>query len=115
MSDISGIPRGDNINLEATFDGNITNWKIRCEIYDDCGNCIKLATANSGGSNDQIEITDAVNGVFIIKVAKNQTTKFDNKSFIEIEMESDTGEVNTPHQGELNFKDERITWETPNS
>ncbi len=111
--DLNQIPKGDNINLEATFDGNITNWKIRCEIYDDCGNCIKLATDNSGGAIDQIEITDAPNGVFIIKVAKNQTTNFNNKSFIEVEMESDLGEIHTPHQGEINFKDERITWETP--
>ena len=113
MSDIDKIPKGDNINLEATFDGIITNWKIRCEIYDDCGNCIKLATANTGGSDSQIEITDGANGVFIIKVAKNQTTNFDKKSFIEIEMESDTEELHTPHQGEINFKDERITWITP--
>ncbi len=113
MSDINGIPKGDNINLEADFDGDITDWKIRCEIYDDCGNCIKLATANSNGSDDQIEIIDAPNGIFIIKVAKNKTTCFDDRSFIEIEFETDQEEIHTPYQGDINFKKERITWTDP--
>ena len=114
MSQIDKIPKGDNINLEADFDEIITNWKIRCEIWDDSGNCIKLATLNSGGSDTQIEITDGVNGIFIIKVAKNLTTCFDDRSFIEIEMETDQEEIHTPYQSEINFKKERITWTDPN-
>ncbi len=113
MSDLNNIVKGDNINLEADLNQSIVDWKIRCEIYDDCGHCIKLATANSGGSNDEIEITDAANGLFIIKVPKNETTSFDDKSFIEIEAETDEEEIFTIHQGDINFNKERIVWTDP--
>lgn len=104
---------GDSINLEADLDQNITNWKIRCEIYDNCGHCIKLASLNSGGSDSQIEIFDSVNGIFIIHVLKNLTTNFEKKSFIEIEAETDGTEIFTIHQGNIIFSEEKITWETP--
>ena len=109
------IVKGDTILLEGTLGEDITNWKIRCEIYDDCSNSIKLATGNSGGSNDQISITDATNGVFLITVAKDLTTCFDDKSFIEIEMETDDtpSQQFTVQQGEIDFAKEQITWKTP--
>ncbi len=113
MADLNNVVKGDNINLDADLNQSITGWKIRCEIYDDCGNCIKLATTNSGGSDDEIEITDAANGLFTIKVAKNETTCFDDKSFIEIEGETPEEQIHTIHQGDINFNSERITWETP--
>lgn len=112
MANLEGIVKGDNINLEADLDQDITGWKIRCEIYDSC-HCIKLATTNSGGSDDQIEITDATKGQFIIKVAKNETTDFECLSHIEIEGETSDEEIHTIHQGDINFKKERITWEDP--
>ena len=65
------ITKGDSFSLEGDLNANMTDWKVRCEIYDDCGNCIKLATENSGGSDDEIEITDAANGLFIINIAKD--------------------------------------------
>lgn len=113
MSAINKITKGDTINLLADIDAIIANWKIRCEIYDDSGNCIKLATENTGGSDDQIQITDPANGIFIIKVKKNKTTCFDDRAHIEIEMETDQGEIHTPYQGDINFEKERIDWETP--
>ncbi len=113
MASLTNIVRGDNINLEADLNTDITDWKIRCEIYDDCGNCIKLATLNSSGADSQIEVTDATNGIFIIKVAKNQTTNFDDKSFIEIEIENTSSEIFTVHQGEIQFKKEKIDWTDP--
>lgn len=113
MSDINKIAKGDTINLEADIDTIITNWKIRCEIYDDSGHCIKLATANSGGSDADIEITDGTNGIFEIHVAKNLTTCFADRSFIEIEMETDQGDLHTTYQGDINFKKERIDWTDP--
>lgn len=109
------IIKGDTINLECTLDKDITNWKIRCQIDDEAGQCIKLATANSGGADDQIKITDASNGVFLIQVAKGQTTDFCDKGGIEIEVEN----TNTPTEkftvlkGQLEFESEKITWETP--
>ncbi len=113
MTDISNIAKSDTINLEADLNTNMTGWKVRCEIYDDSGHCIRLATANTGGSDNQIEITDAPNGIFLIKVLKTLTKCFDDRSFIEIEVETDTDEVHTVHQGEIQFKKERIDWITP--
>lgn len=113
MSVLTNIVKGDNINLEGNLNEDITDWKIRCQIFDECGNCIKLATANSGGSDEQIEITDATNGIFLIKVAKGLTSCFQDKGFIEIEIENVSEEIHTVLQDEIRFIDEKIDWETP--
>lgn len=117
---IIGITKGDTVNFECQIDldsgQDISNWKIRCEIYDNCSNSIKLATANSGGSNSQIEVTDGLAGEFTIKISKASTKNFENKSFIEIEVENEDEEVFTPVAGEENqiiFTPQRITWVTP--
>ena len=109
------IVKGDSIPLEATLAQDITDWKIRCEIWDNSNNCIKLATANSGGANSQIEITNPTEGEFIINVGKDLTTCFDDKAFIEIEVENTETPVKqfTIHQGEIEFIIERIEWKTP--
>lgn len=104
--------KGDDIELEITANIDITNWKIRCEFFDSCRNNIKLATSNSGGSDDQIEVTNAVNGIFLVKVAKNLTTDFEDKSFIEIEREEDE-KILTIYQDNVIFMDEQITWTDP--
>ena len=106
--------KGDNISLEINANTDITGWKIRCEIFDNCGQSVQLATLNSGGADAQIEVTDATNGVFIIKTTKGQTSNFANDGFIEIERETATGEVLTilPKTG-ISFIDEKINWESP--
>jgi len=86
---LSNFVKGDTIELEVTVNVDITGWELRCEIYDKSGSSIKLANLASGGGNSQIEITDATNGVFLITVAKDLTTNFEDKSFIEIEREDD--------------------------
>ena len=117
---LSNIVKGDSIVLECTIDQDISSWKIRCEIEDECGLCIQLATANSGGSDNQINITDAGNGVFEIKVESDLTTNFSDKAKIEIE--ADTGqlvgtaeEIITIFQGLIIFSDEIVDWTTPSS
>lgn len=111
---ITDIVKGDTFSLEGDLDTAITGWKLRCEIYDECGQCIKLATANSGGSNDQIEITNASDGLFTIKVAKDLTACFADKSFIEIEGETSSGEIYTIlPKGEILFLNQKIDWTTP--
>lgn len=111
MEDI--LVKGDTIELEFTADIDITGYKIRCEIYDNEGQSIKLATLNSGGADTQILITDATNGVFDIMAAKALSTDFEDASFIEIEFEDTTGKVYTIYQGNIIFKSEKITWTTP--
>ena len=110
---LSGFVKSDSIDLEITANTDITGWKIRCEIYDNNGNSIKLATTNTGGSDSQILITDALNGIFMIMVAKNLTTNFENESYIEIEREDTDGKILTIYQDEFQFKSEKITWTEP--
>lgn len=109
---LSGFVKGDTIELEITANTDITDWKIRCEIYDNNGHSIKLATENSGGSDDEINITDASNGIFLITVPKNETTDFDDNSFIEIEREIDN-KILTIYQDNIKFSPEKITWTEP--
>jgi len=110
---LSGFVKGDNIELEVTANTDITGWKIRCEIYDTSGSSIKLATSNSGGSDSQIEITDASSGIFLIKVEKNLTSNFSDNSYIEIEREDADEKILTIYQDEIQFKKEQITWTAP--
>ncbi len=115
---ITGVVKGDTIILEASVNADITNWKIRFELQDDCGNCIKLATENvTNGSTEQIEIlsTSIPESVFLIKVPSEATCNFDDKA--EIEIEIDTGntvngkpEICTIFKGDVDFKKEIITW-----
>ena len=114
MSTVEGIIKGDSVDLECTVTGeDITGWKIRCEIYDSNGHSIKRATANSGGADDQIKITDGANGEFTIYLNKAQTTDFNNTSNIEIEAELTDEKVYTIYQERVEFEDEKITWTTP--
>lgn len=114
---IDGIIKGDSLQLECNIKEDITNWKIRCEIYDGTQK-IRLATSNvTGGSDNQIEVTDATNGIFLVKVKAGDTTDFADNSNIEIEVDTDQtvgGETEklTIFQGEVDFKGERITWDT---
>jgi len=110
---ITDIVKGDAFTLEGDLDTSIVGWKLRCEIFDNCGHCIKLATENSGGSDEQIEITDDANGEFIINVESDETTCFEDKSFIEIEGETSEGKKFTINQGSINFIPEQITWNEP--
>lgn len=112
---IGSYVKGDSINWECSLGVDITNWKIRCEIYDD-GYSIKLATANSGGADSQIEVTEATKGVFLIKVPKDETNCFcDKEANIEIEVENNESptQIFTPFQDKLELLDQKITWEDP--
>jgi hypothetical protein len=110
--------KGDSITLECNLNQNIDNWKIRCEIYEEVGQSVKLATANSGGSDDQIKITSSTTGIFKIYVPKDATKDFcdeNNRAFIEIEIETNDSPSKkyTVLQDELELKDQTINWSTP--
>jgi hypothetical protein len=113
---IEGIVKGDTINLELSINQVISGWKIRCEIFDNSNNSIKLATLNSNGSDEQILITNSLKGEFTIKVPKGLTSCFNDKSFIEVEVENTSGEIFTPIIGkdsEIRFINQKIDWVSP--
>lgn len=114
------VCRGDSINIQVTvrdLRGTViplTDYKIRAEFFDNCGQGIELANTSSGGSDSQIEITDVNNGVFVIKVAKDLTTRFRLDSFVECEIEdTNNNNIFTIIKDNIKFTPEQIDWETP--
>lgn len=110
---ITGLIKGDTHKLEITLNTNITDWKIRCEIFDSKGNSVKLANTASGGSDNEIELVDVTNGVIYVKVATGDTTDFADKANIELEVVTNNDETLTVLQNEILFKKEKITWTSP--
>jgi hypothetical protein len=124
---IDGYTKDDTIVLECSLPEDISGWKIRCEICDDLNHSIQLATANSGGSTDQIEVTleQPAKSEFLIKVPSGATHIFADNSASEtiqakIEIEVETGqtiagkpEILTIFDGFIDFKNQKIDWETP--
>lgn len=129
---ITPIVKGDTLVLECTIPEDITGWKIRCEIYD-ASSSLRLATTNSGGNNDQIEVISIApeKSVFEIKIPSGATTDFgsvvrtqdgSNVNRADIEIEVDTGvvvagepEIITVFQGYVDFKSQRIEWTDPSA
>jgi hypothetical protein len=114
------IYKGDTIQYQITIDDDITDWKIRAEIFDKAGASVKIATVNSGGSNDQIEKTaiTATQSVFILKIPSGETT--DMEDMVTLEIEIDTGEtvngqpeIYTIYREQISLVDEDITWTIP--
>lgn len=115
--------KGDSIELEFQLYRNksinqywdLTNHQIRFQLGTGT-NAIKKATANvSGGSNSQIEITNAVQGIFIIRILKTETSNLATGNDYDFEIE-----VTTPApaysrytvlQAELRLLPEMITWD----
>lgn len=101
----------DAIDLPCVVNTDISTWKIRAEIYDKRTNSLQLATSNiTGGSDDQIEITDGSNGKFTIKIPKGGTDCFDVKSFIEVEREDADGNLRTIIKRKFPLIDDEIEW-----
>ena len=112
--------KGDTLQYEMTVDADITNWKIRAELIDKSGSSVKLATTNSGGSDDQIEKTAVAVGesTFLMKFPSGQTDDFSDECTLEVEI--DTGstvggeaEIYTIFSRSINLKTQKIDWTDP--
>lgn len=111
--------RGDAADLLCVIKGNdITNWAIRCEVWDNTSGTpvagttyFRKATANvSGGSNAEILITDAANGLFTIYIASGDTTNLGKDVQIEIQVTDTNGNNFTVLKSSITLKAQRITW-----
>jgi len=107
------LAKGDSMCIPCDVNIDLTDWKIRCEVYDDDTGSIKLATVNSGGTSGDIDIDSAVDGLFTINVAKDLTQAFNDDAYIEIEVENSDGKVYTIYQATFNLSNEKITWTDP--
>lgn len=110
---IEGLIKGDSITFECKINETITDWKIRAELWDSGIVDIKKATVNSGGSLNQIEITDATGGVFLVKIDAGETTDITDQANLEIEVENTEGKIYTVFKSIVKFNDEKIKWATP--
>lgn len=112
---IENLIKGDTIYFEVKADEDISNWKIRAELWDSGSVDIKKATANSGGNDNQILITDATNGVFLVKIEKGETTSVLGEANLEIEVETNDlpSKIYTVYRAIIKFTTEKITWSTP--
>lgn len=113
------IIAGDDIQWDATYkdeDDNvidITNWIIRAEIWNN-DKQIKLATANqAGGADNQIEITDALQGKFSIYVLAGKTDNMAGEVSMEIEFEPPDGKTVTPLKLDFIINEKKIDWDDP--
>ena len=117
MITIKGITKGDTIRFQFTVKENITGWKLRAELYDDCGHSIKRANTASGGSDSQIIVDDVTNGIFTVIIPMDETTLFDEESHLEIEIVDSNNEKYTMLNGNdtvVDLKTQKIKWTTPN-
>lgn len=110
--------KGDTLTLLIKAKEPITGWKFRAELKDCSGHSIKLATENSGGSDDQIIITDGANGRFSVYFPAGATTDFADTAELEIEAETDQlvggePEIITILQEQVVFDKQEIKWTEP--
>jgi hypothetical protein len=113
------LVRGDTFNVEYhVFKDDchktpldLTNFQIRYELTND-KIIIKKATANvSGGNINQIEIIDAINGIFEVKIPASETVNLVKGDYeFEIEFTSGANEITTAPRGKTRVLDELIDW-----
>lgn len=105
--------KGSSIDLEVHANFDLTNYKIRADLFDGC-NSIQIATSNSGGLDSEILITSASQGIFTIHIGKDLTTCFKTDSMIELELEDPDGTPLETRRIPIKLSNQKITWVTPN-
>ncbi len=106
---IKTLVKGDTILFEVKVEIDLENFKIRAELWDDGTIDITKANTLAGGSDLEIEVTDATGGVFIVKINKGETTNIENTGWLELEIESNEGKIWTIYRSILNFVSQKIT------
>jgi len=97
--------RKNSIDIGCHLNLDLSDYKIRAELFDRFYSSITLLTENAGGSDDQIEVIDADKGTFVIHIAKGTTELFHLISYLEIEIEDEDGKIQTVYFGVVKFED----------
>jgi len=114
--------RGDSIDLEfqlfrdksTNTYWNLTSHQIRFQLNNGT-TPIKKATANvSGGHVNQIEVTNAAQGIFIVKISKTESVLSPGDYSFEIEVTTPAPALQrfTVLQSEIRIISDNITWES---
>jgi len=90
---------------------NLLNHQIRFQLNTDPK--IYRSTANVvGGSNDEISLPDAVNGIFLVTITKEESSIIIPGDYTyEIQVTTPEGKRYTVLQSSLRIVEEVITWE----
>jgi len=104
--------QGDTLSFPFVVrDTDITGWTLRAQFTDADGNYTKMATSDvTGGSDDEIEITDAESGEFTVTVAKDETDNFCHDCYLEVERELASGVVKTIAKKYIYLEYEDVDW-----
>jgi len=109
---IDEVVKGDSLDIRCDQGESIVGWTIRAEIWDGVGNVIEKGNTAAGGNDAQIEITDELNGIFIVHIGKGETLGFDDIANVEVEGEV-MGKKYTILKDAISFQPKRIDWTTP--
>jgi len=110
---VQGYFKGDTLHFYRRVNMDLTNCIIRAEMFDISGRSLKLATANSGGSDAMIKVTNATQGRFTITIPKATWYYWNDKSWCEIQVQDAAGELYTVDKFYLNAIYRKINWQTP--
>ena len=113
MTNINGLFKGDTINLYKRVSFDLTGYKIRAEVFDISARSLKLANTASGGNDNQIKVTNVAKGRFTVKIPAGNLYFWNDKSWVEIQLESASGEIHTLDKEFLQIAYRKINWQTP--
>lgn len=110
--------KGDTIELQYQLfkdKANCEYWNLTShEIRFQLNTSIKIykATANvSGGSSDQINITEPTQGIFVIIISPEESVEIEPGDYsYEIQVTTPDGDKYTVLQSQIRVVDESITW-----
>lgn len=94
---------------------DITGWQLLAEFGDktDSNKKIKKASANVvGGSDFQIKITNALEGLFEVYIDTGETIGFSKNAYIEVASFTDGNNKDTIYYNEITLLDAKINWQT---
>ena len=98
--------RKNSIDIGCHLNLDLSDYKIRAELFDRFYSSIRLNTEDNGGSDDEIEIIDADKGTFVLHIAKGQTELFHLYSYLEIILIDEDGKEFTAYFGVIKFQDD---------
>jgi len=110
---LDGKFKGDTIHVYKRVSFDLTGYKIRAEVFDISGRSLKLANTAAGGSDAQIKITDALKGRFIVTIPSETLYYWNDKSWLEIQIEGSSGQIWTIDKEFLHIAYRKINWQSP--
>lgn len=106
--------KGDALDQTINLNTNINNYQILAEMWDNRNNFVTKASANAGGSSSQVEITDIINGIFIVHFSTGDTSIFPIGTNVNLEIKiiDNIGKATVVYHRSIVLLDPRIVGTT---